>query len=134
MLNNSIEQGDMGRIVVNFGASVFLRQKRNPRVRGLDSGSSLHSARNDEPCFRHSREGGNPGFGVWIPGPRSSARNDESRPRHSREGGNPEFGVWIPGLRSTQPGMTSLASVIPAKAGIQGADRGFRVLAPLGPE
>ena len=33
-----------------------------------------------------------------------------------------------------RPGMTNFASVIPAKAGIQGSESGFRIFAPLSPE
>ena len=85
--------------------------------------------------LRHSREGGNPGFGAWIPGLRSTQPGMTNLALViPAKAGIQGFGVWIPGLRFTQPGMTNLALVIPAKAGIQGSESGFRVFVPLSPE
>ena len=76
----------------------------------MDSGSSLHSARNDEPSPVIPAKAGiqSP---AWIPGlrytqpgmtERGRCRSPPSFPR-KRES---RFPVWIPGHRCTQPGMT----------------------------
>jgi len=118
-------------------------QTRESSDLGMDSGSPFHSVRNDGTggCFlRHSRARATPATTAWIPGLRFTPPGmtglgvlPPSFPR-TRESSNLGVDSGSPFHSVRNDGIGATPNVIPAHAGIQRPQHGFRVSVSLHPE